>query len=108
MNFLHFLLARFGAFFRRGFVSGSHVSCVLVLPVEYWTKHSSGDSTVLRAQCLAQQWIHVLQQYVLDEFTQNFYVYLDSNPEVFFLRSPAERRGCSVDASGYMNLEFAS
>ena len=56
--------------------------------------NSSGGSAALRAQRLARQWIHVLASVrgVFGRIAHNFYVDVDSNPEVFFLRSHAEWR----------------
>ena len=52
---------KFGVLFPSGFVSGSHTSCVWVLPVEY-RKLNSPAILSLFAQCLARQWTHVLHQ----------------------------------------------
>ena len=44
-----------GTLFRLVFVSGSHTSCVWVLPVQYQKVNYSGDFSVIRAQRLARQ-----------------------------------------------------
>ena len=62
-----------------------------LVSVEYCKLDSSGDSVVIRAQCLDRQWTHVLHQYfaLLNEFC-TFHGVVDSDPEVFSLRSQAE------------------
>ena len=62
--------------------------------------NSLGDSAVIRAQCLARQWMYVLQQCLelLDEM-HTFSMAVDSNPEVFFFFLAQNGEFCSVDAS---------
>ena len=55
----------------------------------------------LWAQCLARQWIRGLRQYLaFERILHNFYVAVDSNPEVFGLFILMQNgEECSVDAS---------
>ena len=74
VKFLHFLLARFPlGNLERSFVATSYLAVTRsVSGCCLWItqRNSSRDSVVIRPQCLALRWIHVLQQYGLDESTQ--------------------------------------
>ena len=100
-RFLGFLLALFAlgkwCIIYLGLVSGSHSSCVWVLRVEYSELDFSGDSAVTRVQCLAEQWIHVLRQYValFDEFCMKWTRILRFSVSVLTQNGEV----CSADAS---------
>ena len=66
--------------------------------------NSSGDSAVIRNAWLDSGYMCCIRTWRFQRITHNFYVDVNSNPEVFFLRSHAEWR--SVLSRGLRCLEI--
>ena len=97
----------FGAFFRLGVVSGSHMSCVWVLPVDYYSGFFGrfcGYSCAMLGSTVDTCSATVR----FGRFHTHFYVHVNSNPGVFFfvLRLNGEVAQWMPQVAG--NLEFAA